>query len=119
MEKIEDRIDKYIESNISEELDGIDEGAADVLWRATKGSFKGIASITEKGFDLLSRKISDGLQSSAFETNMNKIAKLKNKEKRIKQLQKQAEFHKESFVRIVYRIEDEMDKNDDYNDDDE
>lgn len=105
-DKLLHRIDEYLDT-------AIDEGVSDVLWKATKGTLKGVAWLLENSFDLLSRKISEELQKISFETNVKKIDKLKDKKKRIKKLQKQAEFHKESYVRIIYRIEDELDKDKD------
>jgi len=105
MDRIEDRIDNYLLE--------MDEGrrfnlAKDISKLTATGSYKGIAWLIEHGFDLLTRKVSDTLEKSSADTSMMKIDKIENSKKKIKLLERKAEQYKENYVRIVLRIETEL-----------
>ena len=103
---IEQKIDLYLDKD-DIDYDGIDESwVTDALKKGTKGSFKGIAWLIENSFDLLSKEVANSLERSAAQTSMDKIGKVKNNAKQLKQLEKKAAFYKENFIRIIYRIEE-------------
>ena len=103
----EDYIDDKIEKYLIYEGAKLDK-AIMLVASGTKYSLKGIIKLIEKSFDLLVRKVSDELEKSAIQVGFNKIDKITDKNKRIRLLEKKAEQHKEAFIRIIYRINKEL-----------
>ena len=98
---IENKIDLYLSDD-----NEIDEGIGNLLGKGVKATGKGVSDLIEFGFDALVKKVSDELAISAQRTSFDKIGKIKNKEKQLKALEKKAAFHKESFIKVIYRIEE-------------